>query len=90
LEPAQIFEIFRQRGVKMNADRMLLQYVFGGVVVAFAKHENISLRKALDLFYKSDLYDEINEGVSDMHCRSDEYLAEELVDEVGGAKNERR
>ncbi|MEY8312764.1 hypothetical protein AALA61_12410 [Oscillospiraceae bacterium 42-9] len=29
-------------------------------------------------FYRSDVYTLISEGVSDMHCMSDEYLAEDL------------
>ena len=33
------------------------------------------------LFYHSKIYRLIGEGVSDLHCMSDEYLAEELVDE---------
>jgi hypothetical protein len=68
----------------MKADRVLLHYVFEGVIIAFAKRAHISLRKSLDLFYKSELYTEISEGISDMHCRSDEYLAEELSREVEG------
>ncbi|MDR2739911.1 MAG: DUF3791 domain-containing protein [Treponema sp.] len=68
----------------MKADRVLLQYVFEGVIRAFSKRAHISLRKSLDLFYKSELYTEISEGISDMHCRSDEYLAEELRREVEG------
>ncbi len=33
------------------------------------------------LFYHSKIYRLVSEGVSDLHCMSDEYLAEELVDE---------
>ena len=33
------------------------------------------------LFYHSKIYRLISEGVSDLHCMSDGYLAEELVDE---------
>ena len=34
--------------------------------------------EALDLFYRSEVYQLMREGVSDMHCMSDLYLAEEL------------
>ena len=44
---------------------------------------NVSLRRAFDALYKSLLYQEVSRGVSDMHCRSDEYLAEELKREWG-------
>ena len=49
----------------------------------FAKENNISLEKALDIFYHSELYKLMSEGVSDMHCMSDEYLADELLLEFG-------
>lgn len=40
------------------------------------------MRKALDIFYKSKLHPLVSEGVSDMHCMSDEYLVEDLIDEI--------
>lgn len=39
----------------------------------------MSLEDALSFFYDSDTYKLISEGVADMHCRSDEYLADELI-----------
>ena len=36
----------------------------------------------MDIFYHSTLYTLMSEGISDMHCMSDEYLVEELEDEV--------
>ena len=62
----------------MQADSVLLRYVYQGAIEAFARRENVSLRRAFDVLYKSLLYQEVSRGVSDMHCRSDEYLAEEL------------
>ena len=69
----------------MQADSVLLQYVYQGTIEAFSKRENISLRSAFDALYKSRLYHEVRQGVSDMHCRSDEYLAEELKRERSAA-----
>ena len=37
--------------------------------------------KALDFFYHSETYQLIRDGVSDMHCMSDAYLAEVLEQE---------
>ena len=37
--------------------------------------------EALDFFYHSEVYQLIRDGVSDMHCMSDMYLAEELEQE---------
>ena len=36
---------------------------------------------ALDFFYHSQVYQLIRDGVSDMHCMSDAYLAEKLEQE---------
>ena len=62
----------------MNANQTLLQRKYAKVVEAFSRRQNISLRQAMDVFYKSQTYQEMRSGVSDMHCRSEEYLAEEL------------
>ena len=65
----------------MDANPILLQMKYSRVVALLAKKEHISMRKALDIFYKSKLYPLVSEGVSDMHCMSDEYLVEELREE---------
>lgn len=62
----------------MNANLILLQKKYARVVWRFAEKEGISLDRALELFYRSQLYTMLREGVSDLHCMSDEYLAEEL------------
>ena len=36
---------------------------------------------ALVFFYDSETYNLISNGVADMHCLSDEYLADELLTE---------
>ena len=47
----------------------------------FAKQQGISLDASLDFFYHSETYKLMCEGISDMHCMSDEYLVEELQQE---------
>lgn len=74
----------------MNANPVLLQLKYARIVAILAKKENISLSKALDLFYKSNLYRIISEGISDLHCMSDEYLVEELVDEINNSQHSDR
>ncbi|MCL1903288.1 MAG: DUF3791 domain-containing protein [Oscillospiraceae bacterium] len=63
----------------MKANRTLLQRKYARVIEAFSQRQNISLNEAMDIFYKSETYQEMSNGISDMHCRSDEYLAEELA-----------
>ena len=62
----------------MNANPILLQKKYARVVELFAKENAITVAKALDIFYHSQLYELMSNGVSDMHCMSDGYLAEEL------------
>lgn len=62
----------------MMANPILLQKKYARVIECFAKKQGISLDDALDLFYRSEVYQLMREGVSDMHCMSDLYLAEEL------------
>ncbi|MBQ4059781.1 MAG: DUF3791 domain-containing protein [Lachnospiraceae bacterium] len=62
----------------MNANPILLQKKYSRIVELFATKEAISFIDALDFFYSSSLYQLMRDGVSDMHCMSDEYLAEDL------------
>lgn len=68
----------------MMADPILLQKKYSRIIVCFANRMDISLDEALDFFYHSDVYQLLRDGVSDMHCMSDEYLAEELEQEYTG------
>lgn len=63
----------------MQADSIILQMKYARVVRLFAERLNISYEDALGFFYNSDTYMLISKGIADMHCRSDEYLADELV-----------
>ena len=66
----------------MIANRTLVGHKFAGVIKAYAELSNIPLREAFEVFYNSNLYIEVRNGISDMHCRSDGYLAEELQIEL--------
>jgi len=66
----------------MKTENIILQLIYPGVIGAFAEMGNIPLREALDKFYKSQIYQEMRAGISDMHCRSEKYLAEELLLEL--------
>jgi hypothetical protein len=68
----------------MTANRQLVGHKIAGVIEGYSQLADVPLRKALDVLYTSELYKEIRFGISDMHCRSDGYLAEELQLEVQG------
>ncbi|MCC8114803.1 MAG: DUF3791 domain-containing protein [Bacteroidales bacterium] len=52
--------------------------MYARVILEFAKMMNMDPIKAAALFYASNLYQLVSEGVADLHCRSEYYLAEEL------------
>ena len=39
---------------------------------------DVSLPEATDIYYNSETSNLIEDGVADLHCRSDKYLAEEV------------
>ena len=65
----------------MTANPILLQKKYVRLIENFSKKEHISLSDALEFFYHSETYRFISEGVSDLHCMSDDYLTEELISE---------
>ena len=68
----------------MTANSILLQKKYSRVIERFAGQQGISLDDALRFFYHSEVYQLMRDGVSDMHCMSDAYLAEELKQEYTG------
>ena len=63
----------------MKANRILLQHKYADVIEAYSIRQNIGLREAMDIFYKSNTFQDMKDGISDMHCRSDEYLVDEIL-----------
>ena len=65
----------------MNANPILMQKKYARVVELFAKEMGLTLDEALDFFYRSQVYQLMSEGCSDMHCMSDQYLVQDLIEE---------
>ena len=63
----------------MEADKTLLQMKYSRVIALFAAQQGLSMEDALDFFYHSETYQELREGIADLHCRSDQYVADELA-----------
>ena len=66
----------------MEANKTLLQMKYARIVAEFAKQVNISVEQALEFFYHSETYQELREGIADLHCRSDQYVVDDLKNEV--------
>lgn len=65
----------------MKAHRILLQKKYARVIFLFAECAAIDIKTAMDLFYHSNTYYLMKNGIADMHCMSDRYLAEDLKQE---------
>lgn len=51
---------------------------YARIIEEISNMYSISLDEAMDMFYHSDTMQLMEEGVADLHCRSDKYLAEEV------------
>ena len=52
---------------------------YARIIEILAERLNISREEAMDIFYNSPLFELIDKGVADLHCRSDQYLADEII-----------
>lgn len=48
------------------------------IIICISEMFGVSLNDATDIYYNSDTANLIEEGVADLHCRSDKYLAGEV------------
>ncbi len=64
--------------------KILLQKKFARIINLYAQEMHIPVKEAFDVFYSSQLYQLMSEGVSDLHAMSDMYLVDELIMEVRG------
>ncbi len=59
----------------------ILDAKYARIIEAISRLHHISLDDAMEMFYNSDIQQMMSEGVADLHCRSDLYLAEEVWNE---------
>lgn len=51
------------------------------IIKAICELSDLSVREATDLFYRSETAELIEDGVADLQCRSDKYLASVILEE---------
>ena len=56
----------------------ILEAKFARIISEISKMYNVSLDDAMDMFYNSETMQLMEEGVADLHCRSEKSLAEEV------------
>lgn len=61
-----------------DAYHAILEAKYARIISAINELHGVSFEEAMDIFYNSPLLPLIEEGVADLHCRSDRYLADEI------------
>ena len=64
-----------------EAYHAILEAKYARIIEEISKMYSVPLDKAMDIFYNSDTLQLMEDGVADLHCRSDKYLAEEIWNE---------
>lgn len=59
--------------------RILHDMKYARIIEVIADKRNIPLEEAMDMLYSSPLFDIIDDGTADLICRSDLYLADEII-----------
>ena len=67
-----------------EAFHAILEAKYARIINEISNMYSVSIEKAMDIFYNSTLLALLEEGVADLHCRSDKYLAEEIWREYQG------
>lgn len=51
------------------------------IIMCISEMYGVSINVAADIYYNSETSNMIEDGIADLHCRSDKYLAEEVWNE---------
>lgn len=62
-----------------KASRILRDMKYARIIDLIAEKQHISLENAMDMLYSSPLFEVIDDGSADLICRSDLYLAGEII-----------
>ena len=62
----------------MQANPTILQIKYARIILLIAEMKKISEEEAMDIFYNSKTFYMVSNGIADMHCRSDQYIADEV------------
>ena len=66
----------------MEASRIILDMKYARTIEILAQQLHLTHEEAMDIFYNSPAFELIDKGVADLHCRSDQYLADEIIKEA--------
>ena len=61
-----------------EAYHAILEAKYSRIISEISEMHDVSIEQAMEIFYTSELLPLLEDGVADLHCRSDKYLAEEI------------
>ena len=61
-----------------DAFHTILEAKYARIISEICDMHAVTLEEAIDIFYSSPLLPLLEEGIADLHCRSEKYLAEEI------------
>lgn len=64
--------------ISEKSKQIILDRKIARIIKTYSALYNVSLEEAADIYYNSVTSQLIEEGVADLHCRSELYLAEEI------------
>ena len=62
-----------------KSTRILRDMKYARIIELIAEKLQIPLEEAMDMLYSSRLFEIIDDGTADLICRSDIYLADEII-----------
>ena len=62
-----------------KATRILRDMKYARIIDLIAEKQQIPLEEAMNMLYFSPLFEIIDDGTADLICRSDIYLADEII-----------
>lgn len=62
-----------------KATRILRDMKYARIIELISKKQHITLDEAMHMLYSSPLFEIIDDGTADLICRSDIYLADEII-----------
>lgn len=63
----------------MDTVDILKHLKYARIIKAYAEQTGKNYREAMDIFFKSLTFQLLEDGIADLHCRSDLYLVDELI-----------
>lgn len=61
------------------SSRIVSDMQYARIIEILSEQLHISREEAMELFYSSPVFELIDQGVADLNCRSDKYLADEIM-----------